>query len=74
MARTVVKLAYMGFGVGAGGTVSTKSIGPIIGTLMAITSAGKVTPDSTCSISPIAVAIQFVQTLHIRYVQVPKQL
>ena len=38
------ELAYMGFGVGAGGTVPPNPIGPgIFGTLMAITS-------STCSI------------------------
>ena len=36
------ELAYMGFGVGAGGTVPPNPIGPgIFGTLMAITSAGK---------------------------------
>lgn len=54
----------MGFGVGAGGTVPPNPIGPgIFGTLMAITSAGKVTPEAALALStPIAVAIQFVQT------------
>ena len=58
------ELAYMGFGVGAGGTVPPNPIGPgIFGTLMAITSAGKVTPEAALALStPIAVAIQFVQT------------
>lgn len=43
----ISELAYMGFGVGAGGTVPPNPIGPgIFGTLMAITSAGKVTPEA----------------------------
>ena len=38
----ISELAYMGFGVGAGGTVPPNPIGPgIFGTLMAITSAVK---------------------------------
>ncbi|MER0123168.1 PTS mannose/fructose/sorbose/N-acetylgalactosamine transporter subunit IIC [Streptococcus sp. zg-86] len=58
------ELAYMGFGVGAGGTVPPNPIGPgVFGTLMAITSAGKVSPEAALALStPIAVAIQFLQT------------
>lgn len=57
------ELAFMGFGVGAGGTVPPNPIGPgIIGTLMAITMSS-VTPETALSISiPFAVAIQFLQT------------
>ncbi len=57
------ELAFMGFGVGAGGTVPPNPIGPgIIGTLMAITMSN-VTPESALPISiPFAVAIQFLQT------------
>lgn len=57
------ELAFMGFGVGAGGTVPPNPIGPgIIGTLMAITMS-TVTPESALPISiPFAVAIQFLQT------------
>ncbi|MEY8462280.1 PTS mannose/fructose/sorbose/N-acetylgalactosamine transporter subunit IIC [Streptococcus merionis] len=60
----ISELAYMGFGVGAGGTVPPNPIGPgIFGTLMAITSAGKVSPEAALALStPIAVAIQFLQT------------
>ncbi|WP_125702223.1 PTS mannose/fructose/sorbose/N-acetylgalactosamine transporter subunit IIC [Lacticaseibacillus daqingensis] len=59
----VAELAFMGFGVGAGGTVPPNPIGPgIIGTLMAITMNG-VTPQSALALSiPFAVAIQFLQT------------
>lgn len=59
----VAELAFMGFGVGAGGTVPPNPIGPgIIGTLMAITMKG-VTPQSALALSiPFAVAIQFIQT------------
>ena len=59
----IAELAFMGFGVGAGGTVPPNPIGPgIIGTLMAITVKG-VTPESALSLSiPFAVAIQFLQT------------
>lgn len=58
------ELAYMGFGVGAGGTVPPNPIGPgIFGTLMAITSKGGITPEAALALStPIAIAIQFVQT------------
>ena len=60
----IAELAYMGFGVGAGGTVPPNPIGPgIFGTLMAITSKGQITPEAALALStPIAVAIQFVQT------------
>lgn len=60
----ISELAYMGFGVGAGGTVPPNPIGPgIFGTLLAITSGGSVTPEAALAIStPFAVAIQFVQT------------
>lgn len=60
----ISELAYMGFGVGAGGTVPPNPIGPgIFGTLMTITSAGKVSPEAALALStPIAVAIQFLQT------------
>lgn len=59
----VGELAFMGFGVGAGGTVPPNPIGPgIVGTLLAITSAD-VTPESALALSiPFAVAIQFLQT------------
>ncbi|WP_179393836.1 PTS mannose/fructose/sorbose/N-acetylgalactosamine transporter subunit IIC [Lacticaseibacillus absianus] len=59
----VSELAFMGFGVGAGGTVPPNPIGPgIIGTLMAITMHG-VTPQSALALSiPFAIAIQFLQT------------
>lgn len=59
----IAELAFMGFGVGAGGTVPPNPIGPgIIGTIMAITIPG-VTPESALSLSiPFAVAIQFLQT------------
>lgn len=60
----IAELAFMGFGVGAGGTVPPNPIGPgIIGTLMAITMPDSVTPETALSISiPFAVAIQFLQT------------
>lgn len=60
----IAELAFMGFGVGAGGTVPPNPIGPgIIGTLMAITMPNSVTPETALSISiPFAVAIQFLQT------------
>ena len=59
----IAELAFMGFGVGAGGTVPPNPIGPgIIGTLMAITNPA-VTPESALALSmPFAVAIQFLQT------------
>lgn len=59
----ISELAFMGFGVGAGGTVPPNPIGPgIIGTLMAITMP-EVTPEVALSLSiPFAIAIQFIQT------------
>ena len=59
----ISELAFMGFGVGAGGTVPPNPIGPgIIGTLMAITMPN-VKPETALSLSiPFAVAIQFLQT------------
>ena len=62
-AGAISELAFMGFGVGAGGTVPPNPIGPgIIGTLMAITMPN-VTPETALSLSiPFAVAIQFLQT------------
>lgn len=59
----VGELAFMGFGVGAGGTVPPNPIGPgIVGTLLAITTPD-VTPESALALSiPFAVAIQFLQT------------
>lgn len=59
----ISELAFMGFGVGAGGTVPPNPIGPgIIGTLLAIT-IPEVTPEAALSLSiPFAVAIQFLQT------------
>ncbi|QIK69283.1 PTS mannose/fructose/sorbose/N-acetylgalactosamine transporter subunit IIC [Erysipelothrix sp. HDW6C] len=59
----IAELAFMGFGVGAGGTVPPNPIGPgIIGTLMAITNPS-ITPESALALSmPFAVAIQFLQT------------
>lgn len=59
----ISELEFMGFGVGAGGTVPPNPIGPgIIGTLLAITSTN-VTPETALSLSiPFAVAIQFLQT------------
>lgn len=63
----ISELAYMGFGVGAGGTVPPNPIGPgIFGTLMAITTVAakdKITPEAALALStPIAVGIQFIQT------------
>lgn len=59
----ISELAFMGFGVGAGGTVPPNPIGPgIFGTLMAITMKD-VSPEAALSLSiPFAVAIQFLQT------------
>lgn len=60
----ISELAYMGFGVGAGGTVPPNPIGPgVFGTMMAITSKGTITPEAALALStPIAVAVQFIQT------------
>ena len=59
------ELAFMGFGVGAGGTVPPNPMGPgIIGTLMAITMKNQgVDPASALALSfPFAVAFQFLIT------------
>ncbi len=59
----ISELAYMGFGVGAGDRSSKSNRTWYFGTLMAITSAGKVTPEAALALStPIAVGIQFLQT------------
>lgn len=61
----IAELAYMGFGVGAGGTVPPNPLGPgIVGTLMAITLQEQgVTPEAALSLSfPVAVLFQFVTT------------
>lgn len=73
--EAIAELAFMGFGVGAGGTVPPNPIGPgIIGTLMAITMDG-VTPESALSLSiPFAVAIQFLQTAIYTVVQVHQKV
>lgn len=61
----IAELAYMGFGVGAGGTVPPNPVGPgIVGTIMAITlKAQGVTPESALALSfPFAVLLQFMTT------------
>lgn len=61
----LAELAYMGFGVGAGGTVPPNPVGPgIVGTIMAITLKDSgVTPQSALALSfPFAVLFQFVTT------------
>ncbi|SUY46300.1 PTS system mannose/fructose/sorbose family transporter subunit IIC [Clostridium putrefaciens] len=61
----VSEIAFMGFGVGAGGTVPPNQLGPgIIGTLMAITlkSSGMAIDAALALSFPFAVAFQFVIT------------
>ncbi len=61
----IAELAFMGFGVGAGGTVPPNPVGPgIVGTIMAITLKDQgVTPESALSLSfPFAILFQFVTT------------
>lgn len=61
----IAELAFMGFGVGAGGTVPPNPVGPgIVGTIMAITLQDQgVTPESALALSfPFAVLFQFVTT------------
>lgn len=61
----LAELAFMGFGVGAGGTVPPNQLGPgIVGTIMAITLKDQgVTPESALSLSfPFAVLFQLVTT------------
>lgn len=62
MIGAIAELAFMGFGVGAGGTVPPSPLGPgIVGTIMAI--RGGVAPEVAFTLSiPFAVAFQFVQT------------
>ncbi|WP_429976145.1 PTS mannose/fructose/sorbose/N-acetylgalactosamine transporter subunit IIC [Enterococcus sp. DIV0086] len=62
----IAELAYMGFGVGAGGTVPPNPVGPgIVGTIMAITLKNQgVTPESALALSfPFAVLFQLVTTV-----------
>ncbi|MPQ43463.1 PTS mannose/fructose/sorbose/N-acetylgalactosamine transporter subunit IIC [Clostridium tarantellae] len=61
----VSEIAFMGFGVGAGGTVPPNQLGPgIVGTLMAISmKAEGMDPETALALSmPFAVAFQFVIT------------
>lgn len=61
----LAELAFMGFGVGAGGTVPPNQLGPgIVGTIMAITLKNQgVTPESALSLSfPFAVLFQLLTT------------
>ncbi|WP_024615479.1 PTS mannose/fructose/sorbose/N-acetylgalactosamine transporter subunit IIC [Clostridium sp. Ade.TY] len=61
----VGELAFMGFGVGAGGTVPPNPMGPgIVGTIMAITmkGAGMDTATALALSFPFAVAFQFLIT------------
>ncbi|MDA3974107.1 PTS sugar transporter subunit IIC [Enterococcus thailandicus] len=61
----LAELAYMGFGVGAGGTVPPNPVGPgIVGTIMAITLKDQgVTAESALALSfPFAVLFQLVTT------------
>ncbi|MGX7419967.1 PTS mannose/fructose/sorbose/N-acetylgalactosamine transporter subunit IIC [Carnobacterium gallinarum] len=65
MFGALAELAYMGFGVGAGGTVPPNPVGPgIVGTIMAITLKDQgVTPQSALALSfPFAVLFQLVTT------------
>lgn len=58
----ISELAFMGFGVGAGGTVPPSPLGPgIVGTLIAITTKTPPAVAFTLSI-PFAIAFQFLQT------------
>lgn len=61
----ISELAFMGFGVSAGGTIPPNPLGPgIVGTIMAITLKNQgVTPESALALSfPFAVLFQFVTT------------
>ena len=61
----LAELAYMGFGVGAGGTVPPNPVGPgIVGTIMVITLKEQgITPENALALSfPFAVLFQFVTT------------
>lgn len=61
----ISELAFMRFGVGAGGTVPPNPVGPgIVGTIMAITLKNEgITPESALALSfPFAILFQFVTT------------
>lgn len=61
----ISELAFMGFGVGVGGTVPPNPVGPgIVGTIMAITLKNEgITPESALALSfPFAILFQFVTT------------
>ena len=61
----LAELAYMGFGVGAGGTVPPNPVGPgIVGTIMVITLKEQgITPENALALSfPFALLFQFVTT------------
>lgn len=65
MMGAIGELAFMGFGVGAGGTVPPNPLGPgIVGTIMAITLKDQgITPESALALSyPFAVLFQLMQT------------
>lgn len=65
MMGAIGELAFMGFGVGAGGTVPPNPLGPgIVGTIMAITLRNEgVTPEVALALSyPFAVLFQITQT------------
>ncbi|HJB24654.1 MAG TPA: PTS sugar transporter subunit IIC [Candidatus Jeotgalibaca pullicola] len=65
MMGAIGELAFMGFGVGAGGTVPPNPLGPgIVGTIMAITLKNQgITPESALALSyPFAVLFQLMQT------------
>lgn len=58
----IAELAFMGFGVGAGGTVPPSPLGPgIVGAIIAITTKTSPAVAFTLSI-PFAIAFQFLQT------------
>ncbi|WP_291258638.1 PTS sugar transporter subunit IIC [Fusobacterium sp.] len=61
----ISELAFMGFGVGPGGTVPPNPVGPgIVGTIMAITLKDQgITPESALALSfPFAILFQFITT------------
>ena len=65
MMGAIGELAFMGFGVGAGGTVPPNPLGPgVVGTIMAITLKNQgITPESALALSyPFAVLFQLIQT------------
>lgn len=65
MMGAIGELAFMGFGIGAGGTVPPNPLGPgVVGTIMAITLKNQgITPASALVLSyPFAVLFQLMQT------------